>query len=495
MDSRRNYAVALLSGVALAFAYPEPDLSFLAWVAIAPLLLVARDATPKRGAALGFVFGVGFFGVLLLWISAVGWVAWFLLLIFQASFLALFGAAWGPLSRLPGVVARVALAVGLWGAVEYLRQIFPIYGFTWGQLAQSQHNVEFMLRYAGLAGGVFLGMVIVAVNALVAGSALAIRAKSVRVATLTVGAAVALLLVPLVVPAAQSGNQTIDVAIVQGNVDPAEPPSLEKELGIVSRHSELTHGLEEPVDLVVWPESSVGVDPDTEPLAAEALSSAARSVGVPMLVGANRDRGGNNYLVVMLEVSPDGEIVDQYQKTHLVPFGEYVPARDLLGWIPMLQQVPRDAVPGDEPKVFDVAGGQIATVLSFEGDFGSLVRDRIGRGGRLLVVATNTSTWGRSWASAQHLAFSQVRAAENGVWVLHAAISGISAFVRPDGRVVESTDLYTKDVITQQVAFADTITPYARVGDLPAVILIVVLLSQALLIRRRGAVASSDGRP
>jgi apolipoprotein N-acyltransferase len=111
----------------------------------------------------------------------------------------------------------------------------------------------------------------------------------------------------------------------------------------------------------------------------------------------------------------------------------------------------------------------------------------------LLVVATNTSTWGRGWASAQHLAFSQVRAAENGVWVLHAAISGISAIVEPSGDVVGRTDLFERDVITGPVWFADEITPYARVGDLPAFILIVVLVAPALLARRSAGVASPDG--
>jgi apolipoprotein N-acyltransferase len=95
-------------------------------------------------------------------------------------------------------------------------------------------------------------------------------------------------------------------------------------------------------------------------------------------------------------VSPDGEVIDRYRKTHLVPFGEYIPGRRLLEWIPMLDQVPRDAIPGREPAVFDVAGGQVAPVISFEGDFGSLVRGRISHGGRLLIVATNTSTWGES---------------------------------------------------------------------------------------------------
>src|SRR5947207_8969152 len=104
---------------------------------------------------------------------------------------------------------------------------------------------------------------------------------------------------------------------------------------------------------------------------------------------------------------------------HLVPFGEYVPGRRLLSWLPLLDQIPQDAVAAHDPKSFSVDGGEVTTVLSYEGDFGSLVRQRIGAGGRLLVVATNTSTWRRSWASAQHVAMSQVRAAENGVWVVH----------------------------------------------------------------------------
>src|SRR5665809_35121 len=111
--------------------------------------------------------------------------------------------------------------------------------------------------------------------------------------------------------------------------------------------------------------------------------------------------------------------------------------------IPALEQVPRDAVAADEPVVFDIAGGKVVPVISFEGDFGSLVRKPIAEGGRLLVVATNTSTWGYSWASAQHVAFSQVRAVENGVWVAHAALSGISAFVSPNGQVIDSTSLWT----------------------------------------------------
>ncbi|MGH2703151.1 MAG: apolipoprotein N-acyltransferase, partial [Actinomycetota bacterium] len=218
-------------------------------------------------------------------------------------------------------------------------------------------------------------------------------------------------------------------------------------------------------DLVVWPESSVGLDLTTNDDSAAAVRAAAQSVDAPMIVGGNLDVGEDRYKVMAFQIDPDGEVVDQYQKTHLVPFGEYVPARGVLGWIPALDQVPRDAVASDQPVVFDVAGGRVAPVISFEGDFGSLVRKPIAEGGRLLVVATNTSTWGDSWASAQHVAFSRVRAVENGVWVAHAALSGISAFISPRGDIVDSTPLWVPAALVHELRFAADITLYARFGD------------------------------
>jgi apolipoprotein N-acyltransferase len=218
------------------------------------------------------------------------------------------------------------------------------------------------------------------------------------------------------------------------------------------------------------------------------LAEAARSAGAPLIVGGNTDAGEDHYKVMAFQISPAGSIVDRYQKTHLVPFGEYVPARKLLGWIPLLDQIPRDAIPAAEPTLFDVAGGRVAPVLSYEGDFGSLVRRRIDVGGRLLLVITNTSTWGDSWASAQHLAFSQLRAAENGVWVVHAAISGISAFVSPDGTALKATALWTKATRVQDLRFAEDASFYARTGDwLPIACIAgtVILLTISVLRRRR----------
>jgi apolipoprotein N-acyltransferase len=219
------------------------------------------------------------------------------------------------------------------------------------------------------------------------------------------------------------------------------------------------------------------------------MAVAARTVEAPMIVGGNLQVDEDHYQVMAYDVDPDGEIVDRYQKTHLVPFGEYVPGRRFLKWLPILDQVPQDAVAGTERTLFDVDGQKVAPVLSFEGDFGSLVRRRIGEGGRLLVVATNTSTWGHSWASAQHAAFSQVRAAENGVWVVHAALSGISEFIAPDGRVTQRSPLYQEATLVQDLRFSSGTTLYARIGDwLPWTALVILFgwLGYVAFARPRG---------
>lgn len=460
-------AVLLAAGALLSLSFPEPDIAPLAWVSLVPLLLVARRGSVRRGFLCGFVFGLGFFGALLVWVGLIGWIGWAVLVALQAVFIGTFAAAWASVARRAGLVERVLAAVALWIVLEYVRSIVPVGGFPWGQLAQSQHNLSWMLRPAALGGGWLVGGIVVAVNALLAEAAQALIARrSVRGVAVPAAIAGLLLVAPLAIPANEATGEEIDLAIVQGNVPREIPEGFERDQAILDSHRRLTEELaDEKVDLVLWPESAIPYDLDTTPEAQVAVGSAAVAARSPMIVGGNLDAGPDNYKVMAFEVSADGTVTDRYQKTHLVPFGEYVPARALFGWIPMLDQVPTDALRGDRIAVFDVAGGPVAPVISFEGDFGSLVRTRIDAGGRLLTVLTNTSTWGDTWASAQHVAFSQVRAAENGVWVAHAAVSGISAFIAPDGSVEARIPLWTADSALQTVRFAEDITLYARVGD------------------------------
>jgi apolipoprotein N-acyltransferase len=463
---RTGLVICLLSGVALSFAFPEPSIAPVAWFCIAPLIYLCRTATPRKGALFAAAFGSGFFGALLIWVSAVGYVPWILLVILETALFCLFGYGTVLIWRLGDRWALVGIPA-LWVVVEMIRTYFPIFGFPWGQLAQGQVRWPELLYPAGLGGGGVVSFIVVAINVLL----VLIRVRDGRARRLPMLATGAVLLWPLLLAAVYhpglalyNDSPLLFVGVVQGNASPGI--DVEDERRRVERHVELTRTLSrENLDLVVWPESSVGIDPFEDSGIAEAVSEAARDAGVPMIVGANLDQDDDHYLVTTLLVSPEGEFIDRYQKTHLVPFGEYVPGRSFLGWLPMLDQVPRDAVAGDQIKVFDVNGTKVATVISFEGDFGPLVRSRIAAGGRVLVVATNTSTWGRSWASAQHVAMSQVRAAENGVAVVHAALSGISAAIDETGRVITNTSVYTEDTLLHEASSDDAVTIYARTGE------------------------------
>ncbi|HEX2057476.1 MAG TPA: apolipoprotein N-acyltransferase [Actinomycetota bacterium] len=462
----RRLAAVAVSGAALTLAFPEPDIAPLAWLCLAPLLAALAGTGAKRGFLFGATFGLCFFGTLLYWVGIVGYLAWAVLVLLQALYLGVFGALWGAASRRTGRAASIVLPALLWvGVVEYLRAVTPVVGFTWGQLAQSQHDLPLVLRSAGWGGSWLVAFQVVVVNALVAAAASAVLRRELRGAAVRGVAAVAVLLAAAPLPVPRADGPPVDVAIVQGNIPEHRPASYEKDLVIIDNHVRLTRTVPPEADLILWPESSVGIDPARDREVADALRTAARDVGRPLIVGGTLSREDGDYQVMAYLVSAEGEIVDAYQKTHLVPFGEYVPARAALDWLPALEQVPLDAVPGEEPVVFDVAGGVVAPVISFEADFGSLVARRIEVGGRLLVVLTNTSTWRHSWASAQHVAMSQVRAAETGVFVAHGALTGISAFVAPSGEVIERSELWEPDVLMQTVRFATQASVYALSGD------------------------------
>jgi apolipoprotein N-acyltransferase len=487
MKGPRALAVCFASGILLSFAFPEPSIAPLAWVSIVPLLWLVAGERPLRGAALAFAFGFGFFGALLVWISAVGWVAWLALVLLQSVLFATFGAGWAVGSKV-GRAWWVLVAPALWVSVEVLRASVPVVGFPWGELAQGQVWNPLLLGASRWGGGKAVSFLVVGANVMLL---LALKERGLR-RPLCVGGAAALIgLSPLLAVwrGFDDADEPLRIAIVQGNASPGV--RVEDERARVRRHLQLTESLAgEDLDLVVWPESSVGIDPFRDEEVGDLVRQAARAVDAPMIVGANLDVDDEHYAVTTLLISSEGDIEDTYQKTHLVPFGEYVPARSVFGVLPMLDQIPRDAVAGDEPKNFiippsELGPNEIGTVISFEGDFGHLVRERVALGARVIVVATNTSTWERSWASAQHVAMSQVRAAENGVPVVHAALSGISAAIDDSGRVLDETGLYVEDTLVFSLSRATSITFYARVGEWFPIACLVIALSAVLLGARR----------
>jgi len=221
----------------------------------------------------------------------------------------------------------------------------------------------------------------------------------------------------------------------------------------------------------VWPESAIDRDPSHPrgaplwALAAEAADASGLLLAGVSLDGPDR---ATQRIVGAVLLDAAGER-DRYVKRRPVPFGEYVPARRWLGRIPALDQVPRDAVAGPGPQAVEIAPGISAAVaVCFETLFGWIVRTNLTateEAAGIVLAITNDASFRDSAEPAQHLAQSRLRAVETGRWVVHAALSGSSAFVDPDGGVHDRTELFTQAVIRRDVPLAAGPTPYLRTGD------------------------------
>ncbi|MDQ4005978.1 MAG: apolipoprotein N-acyltransferase, partial [Actinomycetota bacterium] len=254
---------------------------------------------------------------------------------------------------------------------------------------------------------------------------------------------------------------------------------------VAENHARLHRGIAgNPPDLVVWPENALDRDPTLDPVLGPLVEEAIRTVGAPTLVGAITQTRDGRLLNEDLMYTPGGVVVARYAKNHLLPFGEFVPFRDALDWIPDIRRVRADLSPGSDPGRFDLGGTRFAAIICFENAFAELLRGYVEPEDAFVVVSTNNSTFGVSPAPEQHVVLSELRAVETGRWVVHAALSGISAVISPSGEAFQRTPLFEQAVLRSRIATADGRTIFDVIGGwLPLAFLL--LLGVSYLAPRR----------
>jgi apolipoprotein N-acyltransferase len=495
-------ALAAAGGLALFLAFPGYDLSLLAVLGPAALALAVRGQRVRGGAWLGLVLGLVFMVPLLSWTGIyVGSFPWLALAVTEALYFALLGGAAAAVSRLPG---WPLWAAALWVADEALRGRAPLGGFPWGRLGFSQADGPFT-AFAAYGGVPLVGAAVALTGTLLAAAVLALtrRAAGRRAAALAVVGVLAVPLVgtlaglPLAGASLTEGGPTRTVAVVQGNVPRAGLEFNAQRRAVLDNHAAQTRALADAVargdaaqpDLVIWPENSSDIDPYRNVDAAGVISSAARAIGVPILVGAVVEGPGDklsNTGIVWDPLTGPGET---YVKRHPVPLAEYVPHRSFFRFFSdKVDLVARDFVQGTGVGTLDVGGARVGDVICFEVAYDGLVSDVVDAGAGMLVVQTNNATFGRTDESAQQLAMSRLRAVEYGRTVVVAATSGISAIVAPDGTVVHSSALFTPDTFVEPIAQRDSRTLAERLGAAPEWLLTAVglgALGVGVLRRRR----------
>lgn len=461
---------AALGGVLIFLAFPPVGAWPLAPVGAAVTVLAAYRQRARSGALLGFLAGLGLFLPLLTWMQALGvsgvWVG---LALLQSLYFAPLGAGLALVTRIPGWPVAAA---GLWVAEEAVRGRFPFGGLTWGRLAFSQGDSVFT-PYASLAGAPFVTFLVALTGGLAAWAVLGAWRRRIPVAATAGAAAIALPALGLAVPVPTDGRD-ITVAAVQGNVPRTGLNAFGQRQAVLNNHVEATHLLADAVragrlarpDLVVWPENASDLDPYANPQARRLIDDAVRDVGAPVLVGAMRDDYTRNIGIAWDPETGPGET---YVKRHLVPFGEYIPFRDVLTrYIDLIERLrPRDVVPGTEPGSLTVGGIPIADAICFDIAYDRTVREAVNGGSKLLVVQTNNATYGGTAQPEQQLAIERLRAVEHGRAVVVAATSGISAIINPRGELLEVSEPFTRELLVQRVPLRGETTLADRLGATP----------------------------
>ncbi len=502
--------------------FPLPNLYWLSWIAVAPLLVAilrarvpetlhldgpARllPATPWQGFALGYLCGILWFAGTCYWIfdtmhryGGMPVPAAALALILFCMYVGLYHGMFGLLlalvagskvagsksaaSKMAGSEASIRRALVaapfLWVAVELART--RITAFPWELLGYSQTANFALTRIATLTGVYGLSFEIVLVNSVFAAAFLvAPEGAKERRKWLLVAACVAVVILQtgqLLAPPTVATDRT--ALLVQPNIPIQDGAMWTKayfqgtlrDLTAISLHS-AGEKADRHFDFIVWPESPSPFYTN-DPLFRDAVSELARQSGSWVVAGSigiapAMHSGGQNSQIFNSAalVSPQGEWVGRYDKVHLVPFGEYLPFPQVFAFAGGLTKEVGEFQRGASRTPLDAGGERLGMFICYESIFPDEVRQGPLEGAQVLLNISNDGWYGDSGAWKQHLQQTEMRAIENDRWLLAATNTGMTASIDPYGRIVAATPRKVRTTLAAPYALISGTTFYTRHGD------------------------------
>ena len=468
---------AIIAGLLYFLSFPPYDFWYLIFPAL--YLFYYSLLSSKKSFLSGFIFGCVAYGVILLGIQSIGLEAWIPLTFLMGLMYGVFSKLFSYLNTKSGnnfYVLLAALAV-----FDLIRAYFPFGGFPWGFPSTVLltgpidsplfFEVPLIFRNFGPTGFSLL------LQSLPLVIALGVFSKSKPKNYLKDYSIFLLIIFTIFISNyvvndyqyTQLETSELNITIVQGNSPcPGAKNRCNNERQLIyDSHLAQTQSLEGNFDLVVWPESSTGFnnDPGVHSRVQNDVSTQALRLDSYFLIGGDRPVQKEYFENYGIFINRKGEVVDQYLKQHPVPFGEYIPFRKYLDWIPPLALVPRDMIRGDGQKIFIVNNTKISTVISFEGSFQRYIRNSVLDGAELVVILTNQASYGESGMSDQFILMSRANAISNDRPIVHAAITGKSAFIDHNGKVISKTELFETTTLNEKLEVRKTETPYSKYGN------------------------------
>ncbi|MBU3911653.1 MAG: apolipoprotein N-acyltransferase [Candidatus Omnitrophica bacterium] len=465
----KNLILISFASLFLVFAFPKFSISLLAFIGFIPLFFALHNKSPKKAFLISYLCGFLFYLGTLHWLYHVTVFGLIALSLYLGLYFGIFGFLFNRITfALRPSLFTLFLIPLIWTGLEWL-QAHLFSGFGWALLGYSQYRNTLLIQIADFSGVYGVSFVIMMMNVAIWRSIRRTKLRSAKEkcyalpAPYPCGAGCTALYAILILIAVYSygffrlNQQEIDadsvkISVIQGNIPQEAKWDPRATDDIIKQYTNLTRlaAFENP-DLIIWPETSFpGFFIDDEEETASVLKL-AKEIMIPILAGANTTSGLDTYNSAVL-ISSKGEIESEYNKIHLVPFGEYVPFSDRF---PLLRRLVLGELGGFtaghdftlfevKPRTANVRGltsnMNFAALICFEDIFPAMARRFVQDGAEFLVVITNDAWYGKSGAAYQHAACSVFRAIENRVPVVRSANTGYSCFIDSKGKIYDSVE-------------------------------------------------------
>jgi apolipoprotein N-acyltransferase len=498
--SRLDVLCAILSGVMLTASFPPGKLQWMAWFALVPLLKSLGNGPPSLNFRLGFIAGISHYLTLIYWIVEVlgrygnlNTFVSFIPLLLLCLYLSLFPAFFAALTTLLRDSRFFLLFMSSsWVGLEYLRAKL-LTGFPWCLLGYTQYDYPHLIQIADLGGVYGVSFLIVLINGLVYRCLFQSHEKRKRflkweslITVLLLGGT--LLYGQYRLSYERTGKahrQWVKALIVQGNID----QSIKWRPGYQSETMRIYQDLSRAVydfngNLIIWPETSVPFFFQDEVRFWPQLFSLTKKSGAVLVFGSpayKKIDAKTKYYNRAFLMTPEGEPPKYYDKVHLVPFGEYIPLKKILFFLNRLVPAAGDFEAGDKIAPLNHRDLSLGILICFEAIFPELSRVHTRSGAHILVNLTNDAWFGMTSAPYQHLSMAVFRAVENRRPMIRAANTGFSAFIRPTGKIVALSALFSREVLRCSVPVGESsLTFYTLFGDVFAFSVMVISLIKIL---------------
>lgn len=478
--------LVFIAGGVLTLSFSPFDAFLLAFVALAIFKFsLSTELSIKRAILRGFLFGFGLFGSGVSWVfvsMVVGEQAGIFIPILMTLFYCCFWAIFPAISAYLFIKLRTNSYVDwlvfscVWVFVEYVRGEWVLGGFPWLQIGYSQLD-SYLAGYIPIFGVYGVGLIIAMISALLADSLLRKNTRREPIMGVTF-----LLIVGAVLQGINWTNVSgdpIKVTLIQGNIAQKDKWQLE------NRNTTLKQYYDDSAkhwdsDIVIWPETAIPAyysdvkDSYLMPLQAEAEAHNTTIItSLPY-----KGEAGQLYNSVLTL----GESEGFYKKIHLLPFGEYLPWQPVSGYLLGLMNVRLGNFSSgdiDQP-LLKAAGYQFVTSICYEDAFGEQ-NIRYIEQAKFLVNVTNDGWFDGSIEPYQHMQIARMRALESGRYLLRATNTGVTAIVSEKGKIIYQAPVMQRASITADIKPMRGLTPYARIGNKPVIVLILMVLLGAFL--------------